>query len=157
ITGEIPKEFGNCKDLAIMFVAGFIFYDMVTKCDNHLTGGIPDSLYTLRGLKSLDVPSNKLSGELSSKIGNMAGLTRLILSHNDFNGTLPVEIQNLTRLEYMAINYNSFNGIFPIAMAPSQLTSCLVQPNAFQGCPSNDSVENPATFAYQCNLDCSGE
>ncbi|KAF9029092.1 hypothetical protein BGZ52_001833, partial [Haplosporangium bisporale] len=143
-TGKIPKEFGNCKLLSSISLG-----------DNHLTGEIPESIYTLRNLKILDLPDNKLTGSISPKIGNMAGLTKLYDGHNSFNGSLPFEIQNLTRLESMVVNYNSFSGVFPVAQAPPLMTFCLVQPNSFQNCPSNVSVENSTTLAYQCNLDCS--
>ncbi|KAG0031665.1 hypothetical protein BGZ81_000812 [Podila clonocystis] len=137
-TGKIPKEFGNCRLLSSLKLG-----------NNHLTGEIPESIYTLRNLKILDLPDNKLTGMISPNIGNMAALTTF------FNGSLPVEIQNLTRLESMVVNYNSFSSVFPIARAPPLMTFCLVQPNAFQGCPPNASVENSTTLAYQCNLDCS--
>ncbi|KAF9313016.1 hypothetical protein BG003_005680 [Podila horticola] len=143
-TGEISSDVGGLIGLVKLNLG-----------DNHLTGEIPESIYTLRNLKILDLPDNKLTGRISPKIGNMAGLTKLILSHNSFNGSLPVEIQNLTRLESMVVNYNSLSGVFPVAQAPPLMTFCLVQPNAFQGCPPNASVENSTTLAYQCNLDCS--
>ncbi|KAF9300696.1 hypothetical protein BGZ74_007609 [Mortierella antarctica] len=143
-TGEISSDVGGLTGLVKLNLG-----------DNHLTGEIPESIYTLRNFKILDLPANKLTGKISPEIGNMAGLTKLILSHNSFNGSLPVEIQNLTRLESMVVNYNSFSGVFPVARAPPLMTLCLVQPNAFQGCPPNASVENSTTLAYQCNLDCS--
>lgn len=124
--------------------------------DNHLQGEIPESIYWLQNLKNLDLTDNKLSGPLTSKVGHMTSITRLILSHNNFSGPIPVEIQNLTRLEYMVLNYNHFDGLFPIAVAPPQITVCLVQPNSFTACPSNGSVETSTTLAYQCNLDCRG-
>ncbi|KAG0093225.1 hypothetical protein BGZ92_006887 [Podila epicladia] len=160
-TGNIPKEFGNCKLLSSILQpernVKRLTRTIVNRNlgDNHLTGEIPESIYTLRNLKILDLPGNKLSGKISPEIGNMAGLTKLILSHNNFNDSLPVEIQNLKRLESMVVNYNSFSGVFPVARAPPLMTFCLVQPNSFQGCPSNASVENSTTLAYQCNLDCS--
>ncbi|GJJ75118.1 hypothetical protein EMPS_07476 [Entomortierella parvispora] len=144
-SGPIPKEFGYCKQLVIIDLG-----------DNHFQGEIPESIFGLPNLKNLDLTDNKLSGSLSPKIGHMISITRLILSHNNFSGPLPVEIQNLTRLEYMVLNYNHFDGLFPIAIAPPQITVCLVQPNAFTACPPNASVETSTTLAYQCNLDCRG-
>ncbi|KAI8350289.1 hypothetical protein B0O80DRAFT_531390 [Mortierella sp. GBAus27b] len=141
--GRIPAEIGNCQQL-----------ETVDLGDNHFTGEIPESIYGLQNLRVLDLPDNKLSGQLSPKIGNMISMMRLILSHNELDGPLPTEIQNLTRLEYMVLNYNSFDGQFPIALAPQQLTVCLVQPNAFTACPPNASIETPTTLAYQCNMDC---
>ncbi|KAF9193380.1 hypothetical protein BGZ51_003431 [Haplosporangium sp. Z 767] len=141
--GTIPKGFGNCKQLQSLNLG-----------DNHFIGEIPDSLYGLQNLRVLDIPENKLSGRISPKIGNLISMTRLVLSHNDFTGPLPVEIQNMTKLEFMVVNYNNFDGMFPIAIAPPQISVCLVQPNAFSACPPNASVDTPTTLAYQCNLDC---
>ncbi|KAF9965929.1 hypothetical protein BGZ70_003751 [Mortierella alpina] len=143
LTGRIPKEFGSCKQLQYLNLG-----------DNHFSGELPESIYGLQTLSVLELPDNKLSGPISPRIGNLLSLTRLILSHNDFNGTIPIEIQNLTRLEYMVINYNKFDGIFPIAVAPPQITICIVQPNEFTGCPPNASMDTSTTLAYQCNLDC---
>ncbi|KAF9427119.1 hypothetical protein BGZ94_005457, partial [Podila epigama] len=143
-TGRIPKELGNCKRLTSINLG-----------DNHLTGELPESIYGLENLRVLELPGNKLIGPISPKIGNMTNLTRLVLSHNEFNGTLPGTFQNLSRLEFMVVNYNRFDGIFPSENAPSKLAFCLVQPNAFQHCPSNETVDNPSTLAYRCNLDCS--
>ncbi|KAG9321841.1 hypothetical protein KVV02_007172 [Mortierella alpina] len=143
LTGRIPKEFGGCKQLQYLNLG-----------DNHFSGELPESIYGLQTLSVLELPGNKLSGAISPRIGDLLSLTRLILSHNDFNGTIPVEIQNLTRLEYMVINYNKFDGIFPVAVAPPQITICIVQPNEFTGCPPNASIDTSTTLAYQCNLDC---
>ena len=55
----------------------FIFYLNRNLGDNHLDGEIPESIYTLRNLKILDLPGNKLTGRISPKIGNMTGLTKL--------------------------------------------------------------------------------
>ncbi|KAI1295976.1 K(+)/H(+) antiporter [Mortierella claussenii] len=145
LKGKIPKELGNCKQIQVINLG-----------DNHISGEIPDTLYGLQNLRVLDMPDNKLTGPVISKIGNMRSLTRLVLSHNHLSGSLPVEIQNLTRMEYMALNYNNFDGMFPTAVAPLQMTVCLVLPNAFTACPPISSVEMSITLAYQCNLDCKG-
>lgn len=53
---------------------------------------LPDSLYTLKNLKELDLHSNEFEGTINSEVGNLRNLTYFIVSNNKFTGTVPSEL-----------------------------------------------------------------
>ena len=52
-------------------------------------GSIPPSLSRLKGLRRLNLTSNRLSGTIPNELGDMSGLQELYLSRNDLTGTIP--------------------------------------------------------------------
>lgn len=58
--------------------------------NNILSGQIPDTLGTLKGLEILDISSNKLSGLIPDSLQKLQALQFLNLSFNDLEGQVPV-------------------------------------------------------------------
>jgi hypothetical protein len=80
---------------------------------NSLIGGIPDELFTLDGIFSLNLSWNKLSGNLPNKIGDMQSVESLDLSRNRFYGEIPQSLSNLSSLSYLDLSYNDLTGAIP--------------------------------------------
>lgn len=64
--------------------------------ENQLSGTIPEQLYDLTKLTSLDVNLCRLTGTLSTKIGQLSKMQRFRVSTNDLTGTIPTEVSKLT-------------------------------------------------------------
>jgi Leucine-rich repeat (LRR) protein len=73
---------------------------------SNMWGTIPDSIGTLKYLRSLRLASNALSGTIPASIGNLTNLNELIIADAQFNGTVPVEIFSLPFLEKLLIGDN---------------------------------------------------
>jgi Leucine-rich repeat (LRR) protein len=84
---------------------------------NQLLGSIPDALYTLQNMRTLDLSLNQLEGGLSSQIGGLVNLEVLQLGTNKLTGALPAVVGNLTRLGIMDLARNLFTGPIPTSYA----------------------------------------
>ena len=63
---------------------------------NNLSGVIPDELYTLTDLITLNLGWNYiLEGSIPPEVGNLTNLTYLDLNANSLDGPIPIEIGNL--------------------------------------------------------------
>ena len=78
LSGEIPSELGNLKNLEILALH-----------DNRLSGEIPPELGNLANLTGLYLYKNQLSGEIPAELGNLANLERLDLHENQLSGCVP--------------------------------------------------------------------
>ncbi|KAJ8541747.1 hypothetical protein K7X08_002563 [Anisodus acutangulus] len=77
-----------------------------------LSGVISPSIYVLKSLTSLVLPSNLLSGNLPSELANCTNLKVLNVTGNNMNGTIP-DLSNLIKLEVLDLSINYFTGQFP--------------------------------------------
>jgi hypothetical protein len=80
---------------------------------NHLTGGIPDEITSLNGLRYLNLSWNYLSGKIPEDIGAMKLLESVDLSKNNLSGEIPPSFSDLTYLSSMDLSYNNLSGRIP--------------------------------------------
>ena len=81
---------------------------------NNLTGSLSSNIGRLQNLVTLSLPENKLQGQIPEAIGSLSQLVVLNLAENNWTGTLPSSIQSLTRLEKLDIsdfNDDAGNGV----------------------------------------------
>ena len=74
---------------------------------------IPEELYDLSGLTSLDLSDSRFGGTLSSSLGKLSKLQDLNLVGNDISGQIPSEIRSLTDLKSLFLSNNDFHGTLP--------------------------------------------
>ena len=102
LSGSLPPEIGNLKDLLVLAL-----------CSNQLTGSIPPELGELTKLTTLSLCSNQLTGSIPAEIGNLTNLTFLNLGFNQLTGSIPTKIGNLTNLSYLSLGNNQLSGPIP--------------------------------------------
>ncbi|KAK4341023.1 hypothetical protein RND71_039524 [Anisodus tanguticus] len=98
-----------------------------------LSGVISPSIYVLKSLTSLVLPSNSLYGNIPTELANCTNLKVLNVTGNNMNGTLP-DLSNLAKLEVLDLSINYFSGQFPAWFG--KLTSLVAL-----GLGDNDFVE----------------
>eukprot|EP01018_Ginkgo_biloba_P000390 Gb_07431 [translate_table: standard] len=104
LTGEIPREFGNLKQLQVL-----------TLSQNSLHGNIPPELGRLNSLLHLDLSYNSFKGTIPNKIGSMSNLLGLDLSYNSLNGPIPATLGNLRKLQKLDLSFNLLTGHIPVS------------------------------------------
>ncbi|KAL6839402.1 hypothetical protein ACP4OV_030672 [Aristida adscensionis] len=102
ISGPIPPEMGNLKNLKTLFM------DL-----NHFTGSIPPTIGNLENLVVLAIAQNRLSGEIPGTIGNLVQLTDLKLDANNLSGRIPESMGWCNQLQILNLAHNSLNGSIP--------------------------------------------
>lgn len=60
--------------------------------DNGLTGELPEAIYALNGMRTLNLSGNGLTGSLSPQIGGLKLISSLNLSNNRLSGEIPGEL-----------------------------------------------------------------
>jgi hypothetical protein len=80
---------------------------------NLFAGSIPPSLSRLKGLRSLNLSSNRLSGDIPTEVGQMPGLQELDLSRNDLSGSIPAGFENMTSMIELDVSDNNLDGQVP--------------------------------------------
>ena len=63
-----------------------------------LAGQIPESIFSLISLESLELESNNLTGSISESIGSLINLRNLQLYNNALTGTIPTSLGNLINI-----------------------------------------------------------
>jgi Leucine-rich repeat (LRR) protein len=86
--GPLPEEIGNMTSLRMMDFAGW----------RQINGTIPDGLYDLTRLTSLQLTRIGVEGTISTLLGRLSNLRTLQIGWNNLTGTLPSEIGLLTDL-----------------------------------------------------------
>mmetsp|Transcript_32012 Transcript_32012/g.73647 ORF Transcript_32012/g.73647 Transcript_32012/m.73647 type:complete len:123 (-) Transcript_32012:129-497(-) len=81
--------------------------------NNGLTGTIPESIFSIKGLKSIDLDTNSLTGTLSRKFGDLVDLQYLALWRNQFSGTIPARMGLLKNLGVLYLEFNDLTGAVP--------------------------------------------
>uniref|UniRef100_A0ACD5WM37 Uncharacterized protein n=1 Tax=Avena sativa TaxID=4498 RepID=A0ACD5WM37_AVESA len=119
---------------------------------NHLTGGIPDEITSLKGLLNLNLSCNHLSGKIPMKIGAMKSLESLDLSRNNLSGEIPASLSDLTYLSCLDLSYDNLAGRIPTGRQldtlytenPSMYNGNigLCGPPLKKSCPSNNTPEH---------------
>ncbi|KAG0495662.1 hypothetical protein HPP92_000353 [Vanilla planifolia] len=88
--------------------------------NNRLTGPLPGSIFSIKGLAHLDTSKNFLSGVISVLEGNDNGISSLIIfnaSNNYFFGTIPESVSNLTSLSVLDLHNNNLTGSLPSSLS----------------------------------------
>jgi len=104
--GETPSSIGNLKNLTYLYLAG-----------SSLTGAMPDSIFGLTALETLDMSTNNLAGPIPAAIGNLRNLWQIELYKNNLTGELPPELGKLTKLREIDVSRNQLRGGIPAAFA----------------------------------------
>jgi Leucine-rich repeat (LRR) protein len=99
VGGEIPTEIGMIRGTLIAFG------------NNELRGTIPNEIYQLTDLTTLNLRNNFLSGTISSDIGNLETLSALDLSINGLFGVIPTGTQ-LGTLQYFSFVFVAYSHSF---------------------------------------------
>ncbi|CAI8599261.1 unnamed protein product [Vicia faba] len=121
--------------------------------NNSLTGTIPD-LSGLFNLKTLFLDNNHFSGSLPLSLFSLHRIKTIDFSHNNLSGDIPVDFINLDRLYYLRLSFNSFNGTIP-PFNQSSLRTFDVSGNNLSGAvPLTTALSRfqPSSFALNPNL-----
>jgi Leucine-rich repeat (LRR) protein len=84
-----------------------------------LEGTLPDDLYKLSYLTSLDLHGNKIQGTIPALWGEMRSLKRLNLKDNRLSGTLPSSLQKMTNLKALKLSSNRLQGTLSVDLFAS--------------------------------------
>ncbi|XP_042495052.1 receptor-like protein kinase [Macadamia integrifolia] len=114
LSGPLPNfsGFGGLQylDLSYNSLAGSI--------DSQLnSGGIPESLSSIKTLSRFAAYQNSFSGIISSGISRYLGI--LDLSYNKLSGLIPSDFLSSSTLQYVDLSYNSLEGPIPSNFSPS--------------------------------------
>ncbi|KAJ9687179.1 hypothetical protein PVL29_015863 [Vitis rotundifolia] len=85
-----------------------------------VVGVIPDELWNLTFLTSLNLGQNYLTGPLSASIGNLTSMQYFGFGTNNFSGSLPSELGNLVKLEELYFDSSGVSGEIPSTFANLQ-------------------------------------
>ncbi|CAD6256036.1 unnamed protein product [Miscanthus lutarioriparius] len=101
---------------------------------NALSGPLPASLGTLRGLRALYLSSNNFSGPIPADVfANMRWLKKLYLDNNRITGPLPADaIASAPRLIELHLDRNQIDGLIPLKL-PESLKRFNVSHNRLSG------------------------
>ncbi|RHN72012.1 putative leucine-rich repeat domain, L domain-containing protein [Medicago truncatula] len=117
MTGIIPREIGNLKNLNSLALSGCGF-----------SGPIPDSIGSLKNLTFLALNSNKLTGNIPRSLGNLANLDWLDLDKNQLAGPIPVSndkgqpgLDMLLKAQHIDLGNNKLLGPIPTKLFNSSM------------------------------------
>lgn len=110
MSGDLPKELGELSNLETLR-----FYS------EYPITSIPDEIYNIKTLKSLELSFTQYPYTIPKSIGNLTGLEYLFINY-DLAGSIPESIGNLTKLKYMNLGNpfpqggESLSGDIPISL-----------------------------------------
>ncbi|KAL5789101.1 hypothetical protein ACOSQ2_003989 [Xanthoceras sorbifolium] len=102
ISGNIPQEIGNLKNLMVLELRG-----------NELTGSIPVTLGNLKQLQGLVLHFNKLEGSIPNNLCHSDKLVELYLGNNKLSGAIPPCLGNMTTLRTLSLSSNGLSSVIP--------------------------------------------
>ena len=80
---------------------------------NPFNTSIPQWLFNLTSLTSLDLTFSNQGGKVLDSFGRLGRLKYLYLGGNHFYGSIPASIGNLSSLKELDLSYNEMNGTIP--------------------------------------------
>jgi Leucine-rich repeat (LRR) protein len=103
LVGSIPSSIANLTKLVNLTLQWNVF-----------TGStLPDSVTSLRSLKTLNVEQTNLSGSIPPGVTSMAELIVLLLGYNTFTGSIPQMLCQLQNLQNLGLSGCYFSGTIP--------------------------------------------
>lgn len=106
--GSIPIEIGRLHNMRFLMLVGNTWNGQ-----SGLTGDIPDVIYDLKKLETINLSLNALTGGISNKIGQLDHLVQLNLESNNLSGSLPSELSYCQNLVSVDLLFNYFSGDIP--------------------------------------------
>ena len=136
LQGQIPPEIGGLSRLRYLELGqGYA-----------LTGPLPEELFDLPELRTLNLGGFNLGGPLPPEIARLTQLEGLYLWDAGLGGPLPPEIGQLTNLRWLDLGYNDLIGSIPPELGKlTRMQSLYLQHNDFTG-------EIPAQLGDLTNL-----
>ncbi|PHU16748.1 hypothetical protein BC332_12443 [Capsicum chinense] len=134
-SGSIPTNWGNLRDLRLLFLHinqltsehELPFFHSLADCNvsglttlvfqrNNLMGNIPPAIGKLKQLQGLYLNKNKLNGHIPDVICHLSNLDQLNLDDNELFGSIPACIGNLSMLQHLYLGSNRFSSKFPLSL-----------------------------------------
>ncbi|XP_031091023.1 receptor-like protein EIX2 [Ipomoea triloba] len=120
ITGDIDYPayyvddvFVQWKNKDAKFNKQLGFLNCIDLSSNKLSGNIPEELYALKEVVSLNLSRNHLTGKIFPSIYEMENLESLDLSRNQLSGEIPSSLALLTFLGVLDLSNNFLSGKIP--------------------------------------------
>ncbi|KAL1097660.1 hypothetical protein V6Z11_D05G050100 [Gossypium hirsutum] len=164
LVGPIPHGLSKMKSLEWIYVG----YNNLSGQIPEEIGSIPDSIFGLKKLVSLDLSdnslsvlqlwSNRLSGEIPESLGRNNNLTILDLSTNNLTGRIPDGLCSSSRLFKLILFSNSLEGAIPKNLSTcTSLQRVRLQNNRLSGELSSEFTKLPLVYFLDVsNNDLSG-
>ncbi|KAL5853984.1 hypothetical protein ACOSQ3_003776 [Xanthoceras sorbifolium] len=105
ISGNIPQEIGNLKNLMLLGLG-----------ENELTGSVPATLGNLKQLQGLSLELNKLEGSIPNDFCRLDKLVELYLENNMLSGTIPPCFGKMTSLRTLSLSSNRLSSVIPLSL-----------------------------------------
>ncbi|XP_064962390.1 receptor-like protein EIX2 [Musa acuminata AAA Group] len=129
LQGGIPTSFKNLCKLQNLILSGIninkdllgldeIFsgcikmsLEILELSSTNISGQLPEWLFQLKKLKSLQLVRNLISGPIPVLIGQLASLQELYLAQNQLNETIPESVGWLSQLVVLDLEHNYLEGV----------------------------------------------
>lgn len=102
MTGELPKEIGQLKEL--------VFLDLGRQ---HFSGTLPEEIGNCTALQEIDLEGCRFTGSLPSSLTNLSELHSFLAEGNGFSGSLPQGMGKMTNLKHLDLDFNQIEGELP--------------------------------------------
>ncbi|XP_065001858.1 receptor-like protein EIX2 [Musa acuminata AAA Group] len=129
LRGGIPTSFKNLCKLQNLILSGIninkdllgldesfsgcvkMSLEVLGLSSTNISGQLPEWLFQLRKLKSLQLEQNLISGPIPVSIGQLASLQELFLAQNQLNETIPESVGWLSQLVTLDLEHNNLEGV----------------------------------------------
>ncbi|PHT80800.1 hypothetical protein T459_13815 [Capsicum annuum] len=159
-SGSIPTNWGNLRDLRLLFLHinqltsehELPFFHSLADCrmleyldvgNNPLNSILPNSVGNLSStIKFFEISDAHINGLIPPGIGNVSGLTTLVFQRNNLMGNIPpaiegevpTDIGGLKAIVELDLSSNHFSGMLPITLGDLQNLKILnLSNNSFSG------------------------
>ncbi|XP_065001992.1 receptor-like protein EIX2 [Musa acuminata AAA Group] len=99
---ELDEIFSGCIKMSL---------EVLGLSGTNISGQLPEWLFQLRKLKSLQLEHNLISGPIPVSIGQLASLQELFLGQNQLNETIPESVGWLSQLVTLDLQHNNLEGV----------------------------------------------
>lgn len=155
LSGTISEALATMSELEIINIA-IERWDEKTRPKYLLSGKIPDAVWAMPSLKTLDVSNQNLEGPINPVIFRPT-MEHVVLSGNNMGGTIPEEVGQATNLKYLRIERCDLTGEIPKSVSNlTNLEYVDLSGNSLTGIiPSFNASKKINTFiaSYQCEYE----